>query len=183
MRDCSDEQLMKTYADGAMEAFEVLYERHRGPLYRYILRLVDSPATANDLYQGSWEKIIKARGRYQDSAPFKAWMYRIAHNHVMDYFRREPPVADIQAKDMADHQAGPDEQISAQVRRQNLVAAINKLPAEQKDTLMLKLEAGLGLQTIAEVTGVNRETAKSRLRYAVKKLRQVMGDLELSQEL
>ncbi len=166
-----------------MEAFEVLYERHRGPLYRYILRLVGNPAMANDLYQGSWEKIIKARGRYKDSAPFKAWMYRIAHNHAMDHFRREQPTADSQAEDMADMQAGPDEQISAENRQQNLVAAIEKLPAEQKDTLMLKLEAGLDLQTIADVTGVNKETAKSRLRYAVKKLKQVMGSLELSQEL
>jgi RNA polymerase sigma-70 factor (ECF subfamily) len=183
MRDRSDEQLMKTYAGGSMEAFEVLYERHRGPLYRYILRLVGNPATANDLYQGSWEKIIKARDRYKDSAPFKAWMYRIAHNHVMDHFRREQPVADKQAEDMANNQAEPDEQISAENRQQHLVAAIENLPAEQKDTLLLKLESGLDLQTIADVTGVNKETAKSRLRYAVKKLRQVMGSLELSQEL
>jgi RNA polymerase sigma-70 factor (ECF subfamily) len=183
MRDRSDEQLMKTYAGGSMEAFEVLYERHRGPLYRYILRLVGNPATANDLYQGSWEKIIKARGRYKDSAPFKAWMYRIARNHVMDHFRREQPAAGTQAEDMADNQAGPVERISAENRQQHLVMAIEKLPPEQKDTLMLKLESGLDLQTIADVTGVNRETAKSRLRYAVKKLRQVMGSLELSQEL
>ena len=166
-----------------MEAFEVLYERHRGPLYRYILRLVGNPATANDLYQGSWEKIIKARGRYKDSAPFKAWMYRIAHNHVMDHFRREQPIAETQTENMADGQAGPDEQIATEYRKKNLVAAIENLPAEQKDTLMLKLEAGLDLQTIADVTGVNRETAKSRLRYAVKKLKIVMGSLELSQEL
>jgi RNA polymerase sigma-70 factor (ECF subfamily) len=183
MRDRSDEQLMKTYAGGSMEAFEVLYERHRGPLYRYILRLVANPATANDLYQGSWEKIIKARGRYKASAPFRAWMYRIAHNHVMDHFRREQPVADTPAEDVADNQAGPDERISAQSRQKNLLAAIENLPAEQKDTLMLKLETGLDLQTIADVTGVNKETAKSRLRYAVKKLRQVMSGLELSQEL
>jgi len=64
-----------------------------------------------------------------------------------------------------------------------LRAAIENLPAEQKDTLMLKLEAGLDLQTIADVTGVNRETAKSRLRYAVKKMKQVMTGLELSQEI
>jgi len=183
MRDRSDEQLMKTYAGGSMEAFEVLYERHRGPLYRYILRLVANPATANDLYQGSWEKIIKARGRYKDSAPFKAWMYRIAHNHAMDHFRREQPIANTPAEDMADKQAGPDERMSAENRRQSLVAAIENLPAEQKDTLMLKLEAGLDLQTIADVTGVNRETAKSRLRYAVKKMKQVMTGLELSQEI
>ena len=83
---------------------------------------------------------------------------------------------------MADDQAGPDERIASEYRKKNLVAAIENLPAEQKDTLMLKLEAGLDLQTIADVTGVNRETAKSRLRYAVNKLKQVMGSLELSQE-
>lgn len=165
-----------------MEAFEELYARHRGPLYRYILRQVGNATLANDLYQGSWEKIIKARNRYKRSAPFKAWMYRIAHNHVMDHFRREQPAADTQAEDMADNQTGPDERISAEKRQQHLVAAIKKLPPEQKDTLMLKLESGLDLQTIADVTGVNRETAKSRLRYAVKKLKQEMGGLELSQE-
>ena len=101
----------------------------------------------------------------------------------MDHFRREQPVADTPAEDVADNQAGPDERVSAQSRQKNLLAAIENLPAEQKDTLMLKLEAGLDLQTIADVTGVNKETSKSRLRYAVKKLRQVMGGLELSQEL
>ena len=157
-----------------MEAFEELYERHRGPLYRYILRQVGNATVANDLYQGSWEKIIKARGRYKRSAPFKAWMYRIAHNHVMDHFRRERPTADVQTEEMADVQAGPDELIAAEKRRRQLTAAIKNLPFEQKDTLMLKLETGLDLQAIADVTGVNRETAKSRLRYAVRKLKKVL---------
>ena len=182
MRDRSDETLMKSYAGGSMEAFEELYERHRGPLYRYILRQVGNATVANDLYQGSWEKIIKARGRYKRSAPFKAWMYRIAHNHVMDHFRRERPTADVQTEEMADVQAGPDELIAAEKRRRQLTAAIKNLPFEQKDTLMLKLETGLDLQAIADVTGVNRETAKSRLRYAVRKLKQVLGAYELRQE-
>ena len=182
MRDRTDEQLMKTYAGGSMEAFEVLYERHRGSLYRYILRLVSNPVSANDLYQGCWEKIIKARRRYNDSVPFKAWMYRIAYNHVIDHFRRERPTADTHVEEIFDHQAGPEEQFSTEDRKQRLVMAINDLPAEQKDTLLLKLEAGLDLQTIAEVTGVNQETAKSRLRYAVKKLKQVMAPSEMRQK-
>ena len=182
MRDRTDEQLMKTYAGGSMEAFEVLYERHRGSLYRYILRLVSNPVSANDLYQGCWEKIIKARRRYNDSVPFKAWMYRIAYNHVMDHFRRERPTADTQVEEIFDHQAGPEEQFSTEDRKHKLVMAINDLPTEQKDTLLLKLETGLNLQTIAEVTGVNQETAKSRLRYAVKKLKQVMAPSEMRQE-
>ena len=182
MRDRSDETLMKSYAGGSIEAFEELYERHRGPLYRYIFRQVGNATLANDLYQGSWEKIIKARGRYKRSAPFKAWMYRIAHNHVMDHFRRERPTVDVQTEEMADGQDGPVELIVEEKRQQHLTAAIKSLPFEQKDTLMLKLETGLDLQAIADVTGVNRETAKSRLRYAVRKLRKVLGAYDLRQE-
>ncbi len=164
-----------------MEAFEHLYERHRGPLYRYILRLSGDPATANDLYQGSWEKIIKARGRYKASAPFKAWMYRIAHNHAMDHFRRRHPAGDTAPDEVSSNQAQPDEQMATETRRDELLSAINTLPPEQKDTLILKIETGLDLQTIAEVTGVNPETAKSRLRYAVKKLKQMLANLEVQE--
>jgi RNA polymerase sigma-70 factor (ECF subfamily) len=176
MRERSDEQLMKSYAGGNMEAFEQLYERHRGPLYRYILRLAGDPATANDLYQGSWEKIIRARGRYKASAPFKAWMYRVAHNHVMDHFRRLHPAGDKAPDEVSSHQAGPDEQAALEDRREAFLTAINSLPAEQKEALILKIESGLDLQTIAEVTGVNPETVKSRLRYAVNKLKQRLAN-------
>jgi RNA polymerase sigma-70 factor (ECF subfamily) len=181
MRERSDEQLMKSYAGGSMEAFEHLYERHRGPLYRYILRLAGDPATANDLYQGSWEKIIRARGRYKASAPFKAWMYRIAHNHVMDHFRRQHPAGVVAPDEVSSNQAQPDEQTALENRHDDLLTAINSLPEEQKDTLVLKMESGLDLQTIAEVTGVNPETAKSRLRYAVKKLKQMLANLEVQE--
>ena len=167
---------MKSYAGGSIEAFEILYERHRAPLYRYVLRLAGNPTTANDLYQGCWEKIIKARERYSDSAPFKAWMYRIAHNHLMDHFRRMRPESDFPVDEMASERVEPDEQFSIDARRQDLLAAIDALPQEQKDSLLLKLETGLNLQTIAEVTGVNPETTKSRLRYAVKRLKQILGD-------
>ena len=87
MRDRTDEQLMAAYAGGDMQAFEQLYQRHRGPLYRYLLRLVGEAATANDLYQGSWERVIRNRRRYRPSGPFRAWMYRIAHNLVANWHR------------------------------------------------------------------------------------------------
>jgi RNA polymerase sigma-70 factor (ECF subfamily) len=176
MRERSDEALMKAYADGDMSAFEHLYNRHRGPLYRYILRQVGDAATANDLYQGSWEKIIKARGNYKASAPFRAWMYRIAHNHVMDHFRRSRPVVEMPPGEIEAGSPGPEEQLLDEHRESGLREAVKDLPAEQKDALLLKLEAGLDLQTIADVTGVNRETAKSRLRYAVGKLRKTLGE-------
>lgn len=172
MREVSDEKLMMRYAAGEMAAFEALYERHRGPLYRYILRQVKDAATANDLYQGSWEKIIRARQRYKPEAPFRAWMYRIARNHVVDHFRRDNPGMELRDQELDTGEAGPEAGLAADQRRARLEAAIGELPPEQKDALLLKLESGLDLQAIAEVTGVNRETAKSRLRYAVRKLKQ-----------
>jgi RNA polymerase sigma factor (sigma-70 family) len=174
MRERSDETLMKAYADGNMEAFERLYNRHRGPLYRYILRQVNDAATANDLFQGSWEKIIKASGSYRPSAPFRAWMYRIAHNHVVDYFRRIRPVSDIPPEEIEADNPAPEKQLLDEQRSSDLRKAVKQLPVEQKDVFLLKLEAGLDLQTIADVTGVSRETAKSRLRYAVGKLKKTL---------
>lgn len=176
MRERNDEQLMKSWAGGSMEAFELLYQRHRAPLYRYLLRLAGEPATANDLYQGTWEKVIKGRTAYQPKAPFRAWLYRIAHNHAMDHFRRNRPIADEVPEELASPAAEPAEQLASDSMRQDLQSAIAELPPEQRDTLMLKLESGLDLQTIAEITGVNPETAKSRLRYAVKRLKQLLGD-------
>ena len=176
MRERSDEALMKAYADGDMEAFRLLYDRHRGPLYRYVLRKVGDAPTANDLYQGSWEKIIKARGSYSASAPFRAWMYRIAHNHVVDYFRQSRPTSEISPDQMEADVPGPEDRLAEQGRESDLRAAVNNLPSEQKDVLLLKLDAGLDLRMIADVTGVTQETAKSRLRYAVAKLKAILKE-------
>jgi len=176
MSERSDEALMHAYANGDMAAFERLYGRYRGSLYRYILCRVGDPATANDLYQGSWEKLIKARKTYRATAPFKAWLFRIAHNHLVDHARRNRPMADVAMDSLAAADPGPPERLLADYRQAELTAAIESLPGEQKDALLLKLEAGLDLQTIADVTGVNRETAKSRLRYAVGRLQKILGE-------
>lgn len=185
MTEPSDEALMKAYAEGDMPAFEQLYQRYRGPLYRYILRLVGDPPTANDLYQGSWEKIIAARRRYEASAPFRAWMFRIAHNHAVDHFRRtrSPAFSAHHAPapdDLATANPGPEQALaSTQAAAQaatRLEAALRELPDEQRQAVLLKLEAGLDLRAIAEVTGVNPETAKSRLRYATARLKAVLAE-------
>jgi RNA polymerase sigma-70 factor (ECF subfamily) len=176
MRERSDEDLMAEWAAGGLQAFEALYARYRNPLYRYILRLCGNEATANDLYQGSWEKIIKARRRYRPHAPFRAWMYRIAHNHVMDHFRRARPETNLPTGQLQDESAGPDERLERSGREARLRAAVDDLPAKQRDALLLKLDAGLDLATIADVLGVNRETAKSRIRYAVARLKQKLEE-------
>jgi RNA polymerase sigma-70 factor (ECF subfamily) len=171
MREATDEQLMRRYAKGDTKAFEELYSRHRGPLYRYFIRQVNNPATANDLYQGAWEKIIKARNKYRPSAPFTVWMYTVAHNHLVDHYRRSRPDSSIETDTLSDPQAGPVEGLIDSEHNTLLRAAITALPEEQRNTLLLKLETGLKMEDIARVTGVSRETVKSRLRYAVQKLK------------
>ena len=171
MREYTDEQLMHRYAKGDAQAFDQLYDRHRGPLYRYFVRQINDAATANDLYQGTWEKIIKARRIYCPATPFTTWMYRIAHNHLVDHFRRIRPMDAVETDTLPDDRTDPVQDVIDGEEKGKLMRAIFALPVEQKNTLLLKLETGLKMEEIARVTGVSRETVKSRLRYAVNKLK------------
>jgi len=171
MREMTDEKLMQRYAKGDAKAFDQLYARHRGPLYRYFIRQVNDPATANDLYQGAWEKIIKARTRYRPKAPFTVWMYRIAHNHLVDHYRRLRPDDSVEPDTMPDTRNDPSQDAIDSEHNELLRTGIAALPEEQRNTLLLQLETGLKMEEIAMVTGVGRETVKSRLRYAVNYLK------------
>ena len=171
MQGMSDEKLMQRYAKGDAKAFDQLYARHRVPLYRYFIRQVNNPSTANDLYQGAWEKIIKARKKYRPASPFKMWMYRIAHNHLVDYYRRTRPEDSVEPDTLSDTRADPSQGVIDGEQSELLRAGISTLPMEQRNTLLLQLETGLKIEEIARVTGVGRETVKSRLRYAVNYLK------------
>lgn len=174
MVESADETLMLAYANGDMAAFEALYGRYRGPLYRYFLRHVSDATTANDLYQGCWEKVIGARQRYSASAPFKAWLFRIAHNHLVDHYRGNRPTGELPDELPADN-PGPEHALDAAQQQARFRAALAQLPDEQREALLLRLESGLGVEEIATITGVRAETAKSRLRYATAKLKQVLS--------
>jgi len=171
MQGMTDEKLMLRYAKGDAKAFDQLYARHRAPLYRYFMRHVSNPATANDLYQGAWEKIIKAREKYRPDAPFKVWMYRIAHNHLVDHFRRMQPEDSVEPDSLSDTRTDPSQDAIEGEQNELLRTGISALPVEQRNTLLLQLETGLKIEEIARVTGVGRETVKSRLRYAVNYLK------------
>ena len=176
----SDENLMLRYAAGDAAAFEALYARHRAPLSRYVLRQVDRD-NADELYQDIWLKLIDARGGYEPSAKFTTWLYRIARNRLIDHYRRRsirPVDNDISA--ISTH-AGrdcdqPEQRVESQDKMQRLLAAIADLPREQKDVFLLREQAGLGLAEIADITGASFETAKSRLRYALQRLRRVLEE-------
>jgi len=171
MRELSDEKLMERYAGGDAAAFDELYARHRGPLYRYFVRQVNDRASANDLYQGAWEKIIRSRDRYRSSSSFAVWMYSIARNHLVDHYRSLRPATQVELDDLPDQRPDPVEAVIDCEQNEQLLAGIRALPEEQRTTLLLKLETGLKMEEIATVTGTSSETVKSRLRYAVGKLK------------
>jgi len=178
-----DGELMLRYARGDLRAFEVLYQRHRGGLYRYLSRHTHNPEAANDLFQEVWSKVIASRDRYERRAKFQTFLYRIAHNCFVDYCRRSTVRAEISDDGQEGWQgalAAPDnDQPDVHAERAQATdhykAALAQLPSEQRDVFLLYEESGLTLEEIAVITAVGPETAKSRLRYAVSKLRQVLG--------
>ena len=87
MGEASDEDLMLRYGKGDVRAFELLYRRHRLPLYRFLLRQAGDAAAAEDLFQDIWMRVVNSRARYEVRAKFTAWVYAIAHNRLMDFFR------------------------------------------------------------------------------------------------
>jgi len=174
-----DSALMLRYKDGDVEAFETLYKRHNDSLFRYLMRLCRHRDTAEDLFQEVWGKIIKARERYRPTAKFTTFLYRVAHNCFIDHIRRNQRhqnTADIEPDTQQNPAEGPDVATERSLARRRLESALGDLPDEQRDVFLLHEEGGLSLDEIAHVTGVNRETIKSRLRYAVNKLRAAIDE-------
>jgi len=174
-----DSALMLRYRDGDVSAFELLYRRHNDALYRYLLRLCRHPAAAEDIFQEVWGKIIKARDNYRPTAKFTTYLYRVAYNCFIDHVRRNKRhtnTVDVEPDSQPDSGEQPDMLAEKGLARRRLEAALGALPDEQRDVFLLHEEAGLSLDQIASITGCKRETAKSRLRYAISKLRVAINE-------
>ena len=172
---------MLEYRDGAVAAFEALYARHKGPLYRFVLRSVHERGKAEELHQDIWMRVIEARERYQPQARFTTWLYTIAHHRLVDHWRR----SGLRVVSLDDEEAGveepqgnpghnPERQAEARQVLARLHGAIAGLPPAQREAFLLHEEAGLTVEEIAAATGTNAEAAKSRLRYALAKLRKAL---------
>lgn len=178
----SDALLMLAYAHGDLAAFETLYARHRGMLYRFLLRSVRDPHRTDELFQETWSRVIGARSRYQPQAKFSTWLLQIAHNLMIDGLRRQRPLADGDEAEAAlatvatPEREQPDHTLSEFERRRSLQRAIEQLPDEQRIAVLLRLEQELSLEQIATITCTGRETVKSRLRYAMNRLHEILSE-------
>lgn len=179
-----DAELMLRYQAGEAAAFDALYARHKGPLYRYLLRHVRSAATATDLFQEVWMRVIANRLRYAPRAKFATFLFHIAHNCAVDHHRRlrATPVDalaeghDAVSAAFAPEYERPDRIAEYDQRRARFERALYQLPVEQRETFLLHEETGLDVAQIARITQVGVETAKSRLRYAIGKLRKSLDE-------
>ena len=185
----TDESLMLAYVRGDAMAFERLYARHKGPTYRYFLRHTSDRGAADELHQDVWLKVVAARERYVAAARFTTWLYTLARHRLVDHWRAHrgsrfssldddgdagPPADGDAPADFADP---VDRVIDAQAA-QRLQQALAEVPAAQRDAFLLHVEAGLSIGEIAALTKVPAETIKSRLRYAYRRLRAALEDLQ-----
>lgn len=189
-KNVTDEQLIYSYQEGDSKAFEVLYGRYKNAIYHYFFHQVQSSGTADELHQEVWLNIIKSSTHFKQQSSFKTWLYKVAHNRLVDHYRQsskqplyllksEPAENDLPeetAIDSSQNQSSePDTVLQAQQTNQRLLKGISALPEEQKEVFLLHEKSGLTLHEIALVTNDSFESTKSRLRYAIKKLRHHMN--------
>ena len=168
----SDEALMLAYQRGNAAAFECLYRRHKDGLFAFLYRSCPRRDRVEELAQETWMGVVKAAPSYEPKARFRTWLYQIAHNRLVDLWRREPP--ELHSPVMPEAIAATDNDIS-ELQAEQLLRTIGRLPAEQRDSLLLQ-QQGFSKREVAEITGVGEETVKSRLRYARRQLRAILGD-------
>jgi len=188
--DAGDEALMLAYAAGNAGAFDRLYARHRGGVYRYLVRHVGNAGVADELFQDVWMNAIKARASYVPTAKFATWLYTLAHHRLVDHWRSRGSVRIDSLDDEGDEETGalvdaipgsrvdePETRVASGAARERIDAALRALPPAQRDAFLLHIESQMSLAEIASLTGVGEETVKSRVRYAYAKLRATLGDL------
>jgi RNA polymerase sigma-70 factor (ECF subfamily) len=174
---------MLAYREGDAAAFDQLYARHKGTLFRFVLRSIRERARAEELYQEIWMRVIEARTRYEVTAKFTTWLFTIAHNRLTDHWRKKG-LALVSRDDpddpAADPPASPAEEplrrLEARERLERFARALEALPPAQREAFLLREEAGMSVAEIARATGAGEEAAKSRLRYAMAKLKKAAGD-------
>lgn len=198
----TDESLMFSYRDGDMRAFRELYDRHSQSLYMFIAWRSPRRDWVDEIVQDTWASLHQARARYQPQAAFRTYLFQIARNKLIDQLRQNRRTVlasewsnDADAADngidslldAAGDTPSPETTLETNQQTQILHAAIRTLPGEQREALVLQQFNGMSLEEIAELVNAPVETVKSRLRYAMKKLRQqfappILPDVNLQGE-
>ncbi len=189
LQQVSDQDLVKLYIGGDESVIEELLRRHKSKIFTSIYLLVKDQYLAEDIFQDAFIKVINTlrSGRYNEEGKFLPWVMRIAHNLVIDYFRKEKRTPTITSADGTDvlnliqvHEESAEERMLREQTHVDLRKMIHHLPDEQKEVLIMRHYADLSFKEIAELTDVSINTALGRMRYALSNLRKMMNVKEIS---
>jgi RNA polymerase sigma-70 factor (ECF subfamily) len=184
--NATDQQLVELFGSGNMAALEVLINRHRKKVYSYIFMQVRNQALAEDLFQETFIKVISSikTDRYQDHGKFLSWVIRIAHNLIIDYYRKSKQLNTVSNDDFEGQlfnsrkfsDVTTEEIIIRDQIHNDVRSLIDYLPEDQKQVVLLRHYAGMSFKEIAEVTNVSINTALGRMRYALINLRKLINE-------
>ena len=187
--DVSDELLIDRYNRGETKALNDLVERYRRPLYSFLWRMTGSGSESDEIFQNTWLRVInKAHGFRQER--FKGWVFKIAHNLVIDWSRRQRKQVSLDAvcgssegdqtlgDRLADDGPRPDSQANSEDIRKAIELALAQLPDDQREVFVLRMNADVPFKEIAEIQGVSLNTALARMQYALSKMRKLLKDYQ-----
>jgi RNA polymerase sigma-70 factor (ECF subfamily) len=187
-REKTDEELLAEFQQGDAGAFEQLLRRHRRAVYTFFVRMMGDRARAEDLAQEAFLRIVKGAAAWEQRARFQTWLYAIARNLCVDASRRDrfrrteslDEKDDDEGRPLVDGVEGggpmPDRGAASAQLRPILQRALSSLPPEQREVFVLREQVGLSFKEIAELSGVNENTVKSRMRYALLGLRKALAE-------
>jgi len=186
----TDHELVKQFIDGKQSSFEILINRHKDKVYTYILIMVKNECLAQDIFQDTFIKVIKSlhAGKYQENGKFISWVVRIAHNLIIDHFRKEKQLKtysnDDYESDIFNSPRFSDKNIEQNIIHNQIMNDVRKLvdhlPEEQKEVILMRHFLGLSFKEIADQTDVSINTALGRMRYALINLRKLVEEKNLS---
>lgn len=189
----SDEDLLERYKNGDQRAFELLLVRYRVPIFNYLLRSVRDASRAEDLLQEVFLRVVHRCDHFEHRAKFSTWLYTIARNLCVDASRRmvhrrhrsldAPARDDLEGSEalverIASETPGADRDATSHRLRVAIAHAVEELPDDQKEVFLMRQVQGLAFAEIASVVGVSENTIKSRMRYALERLQEALGDFD-----
>ncbi|MFO0607830.1 MAG: RNA polymerase sigma factor [Polyangiales bacterium] len=190
-KDVADEELLERFRSGSARAFEELMRRHQTPLYNFILRSVRHPQTAEEIHQDAWLRILQGARDFQRASKFTTWAYTVARNLCIDHARKavlrrhpslEQPSGDEDGPSLGevlpDRGAAVDRAAIGNELQVRIAAAVDALPAEQREVFLMREYSNLQFKEIADIVGAPENTVKSRMRYALERLQQALAEYE-----
>lgn len=186
----SDYELIQRFVNGEQSCFDQIIHRHKNKVFAYISLYIRDQALAEDIFQDTFMKVIQSvkKGRYQDNGKFISWVMRIAHNLIIDHFRRVKQMNTISnneyESDLFNSKKLSDSTVEDNLIRRQIQKDVRKmiscLPDDQREVVILRHYAGLSFKEIADITNVSINTALGRMRYALINMRKIMEEKKIS---